>query len=377
MKNNINIMEVIFSFQIGGSEMLAVKIANFLRMSGYNISVCATHSVKGPISDILENNNIRCFAMDVNSYNWFVRRVRLFFLFKSHNIHTLHIQHVSMFMLCYYPAKLAGVKNIIVTEHNNVNFIENKKLTVKARRYLSKVSMVTVIHDQLRNYFIEELGVKKNKITTIYNGVDIEKYTPGHKDVEFLRMHKIAQSDIILGIVGRLHPYKNHLLLFKALANICRKFTHIKLLVIGDGQLKNALVEYSYLNNLDNNIIFLGEQNNISFLLNNLDIMVFASTTEGVPMALLEGMSSGLPCISTNVGGVSDVIINDNNGLLIQSGSVDELELAITRLAKSEEDRARLGKMARRTICDKFNEKYMLNNYLNVINNAPMISQTP
>lgn len=91
-KNNSRIMEVIYSFEVGGSEMLAVGISTYMKEHGSNISVCATHSKEGPISKILKNRNIKCFAMDVESKTRIGRRYALYKLFKKEKIDVLHIQ---------------------------------------------------------------------------------------------------------------------------------------------------------------------------------------------------------------------------------------------------------------------------------------------
>jgi len=365
--NNKHVMEVIYSFDIGGSEMIAANLAKHFKKKGKSISVCATHSGKGPISDILEMESIACFAMDCESYSRIKRRIMLYKVFKKNKVDILHVHHVSMLALCYYSAKLAGVKKIVVTEHNEINISLYPKLIKKAIRLCNKINYVTVIHNELKKYFEDEIKVPSIKLKIIPNGVNTNKYFPHLNTVKLRSSIGVNVDEVVIGCIGRLHEYKDHKNLIRAVS-IIKKISNvsIKLLIIGDGYLRGELETFVENENLHNIVQFLGERDDIDRLLNILDILVISSSTEGLPMVLLEAMSSGVPCIATSVGGIPNVITK-NCGILVSPENPDQLANEIIYLAMNESMRKEMGRNARQLVLDKYTDQKMFKSYENIL----------
>ena len=139
--------------------------------------------------------------------------------------------------------------------------------------------------------------------------------------------------------VGRLEPQKNHKLLIDAFKEIVKKHKEYKLLIYGDGSLKNKLEEYTKDLGLSNNIIFKGKKDNIKEEIYNARMFVLSSNYEGMPNALMEAMALGLPCISTNCpcGGPRTLINTNINGILVKVNDVNEMKNAINKIIEDEE----------------------------------------
>jgi len=363
----LKIMEVIYSFEIGGSEMLSVGISSYMKERGANISVCATHSMEGPISKILQDSEIECFAMNVEARGRIARRFALYQLFRKQKVDVLHIHHVSIFALCYLPAMLAGVKRIIVTEHNEIDLVNNSRLKRKAIKICKKIFKVTVIHQQLAEYFKKEIKLSPDKIQVIQNGVDTERFSPKQPDEKLISEFGFDKNDRIIGCIGRLHKFKNHKMLINAISLLDKKILmHLKILIVGDGEMRAELEKQVLKHQLQSCIIFLGERSDIPEILNMLDFLVLTSSTEGVPMIILEAMSSGVPCIATNVGGISEIISNDC-GAIVSPDDEKGLAELIEKFSLSEQLLMNMRKSCRARALELYDKDIMFGNYYKIL----------
>ncbi len=150
-------------------------------------------------------------------------------------------------------------------------------------------------------------------------------------------MHKIVS-------VGRFFPQKNQKMLIQAFAEISPQNPDYQLIIYGEGPLRQELESLISNLHLDNKIFLPGFKKNIHELISDAEIFVLPSDYEGLSNALLEAMCMGIPCISTNVSGIDEVIKNNINGILIPPGNTDKLVQAMERMINSPELRIKLSK---------------------------------
>jgi glycosyltransferase involved in cell wall biosynthesis len=162
-----------------------------------------------------------------------------------------------------------------------------------------------------------------NNVITILNAVD-KNELPGRIGGTVLRRNLgISESNIVIGTVGRLSPEKGHKLLLKAISKI--KHNGVKLLIVGDGPLFDELKKLCSDLRLNTTVLFCGYDQYIKDYYEALDLLVLPSLKEGLPNVVLEAMAFGVPVISTDVGGVREIIIDNENGWIIQAGSVQSI----------------------------------------------------
>jgi len=174
----MKIMEIIYNYEMGGSEVLGSQIAIGMKGRGYDVSVCATYSHHGPISKHLKMNGITCYAINSSNQNIFFTLFKLFLTFMKERPDVIHIHHAPMFKLCYYPAKFSGIKSMVLTEHTHYETATLKDYWSTMKWCVDRASRITVVHSQLKNYFVKEFSIQENKINVIVNGVDTNKYHP-------------------------------------------------------------------------------------------------------------------------------------------------------------------------------------------------------
>ena len=136
----------------------------------------------------------------------------------------------------------------------------------------------------------------------------------------------------VIGTVGRLSEEKKQIDLLRAFHDVRKSFPEATLLVVGDGEMRSQLTQVARRLGISESVTFTGFQSNISEYLEKMDVFVLPSRTEGFGIVLLEAMTMGLPVIATDVGGIPEIIVNSEIGILVRPSRPDELSKAITEL---------------------------------------------
>lgn len=342
-------MGLLYSFINGGSERLGALIAHHLAAEGWPIEICATHTLDGPVRSWLERRGVPAFGMQSGADSRIGRRWRLYRLLRRRRIEVLHVQHFSMLALCYWPARLAGVRRIVVTEHNEQLIQTNPRMIRRSRFYGTRADLVTVIHDGIRRYLVDELGIPETQVQTIRNGVDTERFAPAERDPAIRGEFGAGPDELLVGSVGRLHPDKNQRALLHGLERVRRQAStaaSIRLVLIGDGDEREPLERLCAQLGLSDVVCFAGDRDDVERMVPQLDAFVLPSMTEGVPLVLLEAMACGVPCVATRVGGVPELFAG-GGGRLVEPDDADALAAELAELANDAGARERLGARAR------------------------------
>jgi glycosyltransferase involved in cell wall biosynthesis len=169
--------------------------------------------------------------------------------------------------------------------------------------------------------YSEWLNCKKNKIKLINNIYNFRKKINNNSRK---KINNNIKKIITFGTISRLDKNKNTIYSIRLIETLVKKYKlNIKFFIIGDGLLKNSLVEYVLKNNLNNNIKFLGEKSNLSSYFSNIDVFIFSTKIEGTPNVLLEAQNYQLPIFSTNVGGISDAVIKNYTTYFLNGNNLD------------------------------------------------------
>lgn len=190
------------------------------------------------------------------------------------------------------------------------------------------------------------LGADRNKCDVVHLGTPIGKAA----------VYSARTENCVFGIAANLVPCKGHETLFLAFSRVLKKFPETKLYIWGDGPLKSRLQWLSLQLGIAGNVLFCGQisyDELQEFIRKKTDVVLLpsqkddAGCEEGLPMSLCEASAIGVPCIATDCGGISELIVNNETGLLVQQRAEHELADAMLRLAGNPIERQRLGKAAR------------------------------
>ena len=227
---------------------------------------------------------------------------------------------------------------------------------------LKFAKMIFTVSQEIKDDMLQK-GFKENHIHVIHNGINISQFNPKTARVQLRADWKVSDNEILLTIVGRLAPEKGHEVLFKAMTQITKQHPNVKLLVIGDGPLRNNLEEQIKNLNLSNHIILAGLREDMPDVYRSCDILVNASYKEGLPMTILEAMASGLTIIATRVGAVPQVIREGENGILLEAGNSEVLAQAVISLLNDPSQRQILAQQAYKDVCRDFSDQIMFDKY--------------
>jgi glycosyltransferase involved in cell wall biosynthesis len=188
---------------------------------------------------------------------------------------------------------------------------------------------------------VATLGASSERVNVIPNGVDLTHYSPGDETGE-MRAPRIV-------FVGRLIGNKGPQHLVEALPAIAKQVPHVECWIVGDGPMRSQLQARVQEMRLEANVTFLGERDDVADLLRQCDLFVRPSLSEGMPLAVLEAMASGLPVVVTPVGGTPEVIQDGENGYLVEPGDGAALAAKVNELLTRPEQRSAMAAEARRT----------------------------
>ncbi len=207
------------------------------------------------------------------------------------------------------------------------------------------------------------------KVLGIQNGIDPTPFLNEQSlgisaDRRQLLFGEQLANKRLFGTIGRLAEVKNYRRLIEAFAIACQSESNIALVLIGTGPLEQALKNQVKALGLGQQVLFLGYRKDIPTLLQNLDVFVLTSLREGFGLALVEAMASGLPALTSNRGGMQEVLGDSSCGWLIEPEDVQSIAEVITVIARqTPEQLAIIGKNARQRVLTKFHAERMTSDY--------------
>ena len=197
------------------------------------------------------------------------------------------------------------------------------------------------------------------KCSLIPVGLDLEPFFISDKKGELRRQLSIDEDTLLVGIVGRLVEVKNHRMFLQAARKIRFDAPDIKVkfLIVGDGGLRKDLEFYAEELEIASSVIFTGWRSNLEEVYKDLDVVCLTSLNEGTPLSLIEAMASGRAVVSTSVGGVIDMIIHNEEGLLSPSGDVETFSRNLLGLLRDKDRREEMGRKAKASVSERFSKE--------------------
>jgi glycosyltransferase involved in cell wall biosynthesis len=220
------------------------------------------------------------------------------------------------------------------------------------------VAVSTPILDDMRKYPY----LRYKDMRYIPNGIDVAAFN-APKNKRFTKKLSISPSTVVLLTVSSLTIEKGHYYLLNALADNALKCLDWVLLIVGDGPEKSRLEQLANELGISDKVLFLGRRENIPEILSSSDVFVMPSLREGLPMALLEAMAAGLPCIASNVGEIPSIITHVRPDLLVSPKDVAGLTNKISWLLGDASSREELGRKSKKVVAERFSASAMMENY--------------
>jgi glycosyltransferase involved in cell wall biosynthesis len=256
-------------------------------------------------------------------------------------------------------AILAGTPAIFA--HVHTPYFEFKKRNILVDKILSYfTNKIISVSEATKEFVCNFEGINPKKVCVIYNGAGPKKISEKKMTVDRASFG-FSKTNFVIVTVASLVKNKGHLVIIDAIKNVVKKNSNIKLLIIGDGPLKNELEEYVIDCQLTSHIHFAGIRKNVFALLNLADLFILSTVErEGLGVSIIEAMSMGVPVIGTSIGGIPEMIENQVNGLLVPPGNSCKLAVAIEILVEDNDQRKKMVKQGKKIYEQKFTASKML-----------------
>lgn len=352
----IKVLHIVPLLDFGGVESHRYIIAKYNKQETIDLIFCCFDE-EGHIASEIKKLGYKVYCLNqspkIPNLMLIYKLYRLIKTLKPDIVHTSSSEANFHGIIASY---FAGIKIRIAEE---VGLPAQSKKAKEIFKWLYKLSSKVVgVSQKVIDFLILENKVDKDKTKLIYNPFDIDKFKENST--------KTLHDEFVIVTVGRLVKEKNHLFLIKSFLEVQKKHKNIKLMIIGDGPLREEIEHFISSQKLNEQVLLLGFRENIIDYLLGSDLFVLPSISEGLPIALIEAMYVGLPSIGTKVGGIPEVIADTENGWLVESGDINGMVDAIEKVVSmSIDERCRVGTEAHQSVMNKFSPELYMRNLIN------------
>jgi glycogen synthase len=342
-------------FIIGGAGIYALNITHELAKLGHQVVVFTPNISEHTLRSELHNLEIQ--KVSVNKKLPF--KALQFWLRLPNEIKKIEdetkfdIVHFNGLSYWFLQKRLSKAKHIVTVHHlvidsiknNNLSFISRMKdisgensffVSFVEKKCIKSPDRLVAVSSFTKKQIIESYDIDSDKIEVIYNGIDLNGYSFNEYETENTKKQLHLMERPVLLFVGRIDdPRKNLSFLLTALNKVL-DVMDVTLLVVGKGDQTKARKLIDFLG-ISNNVVFTGflDDNSLKKYYSLCDIYVCPSKLEGFGLTLVEAMAAKKPIVATNVGAVPEIVKDGINGILVKSGDLDDMCLAICTLLKN------------------------------------------
>lgn len=369
------IVRIIARLNIGGPAIHTILLNSGLNKGGYKdvlVSGRISES-EGNMMYLAKDNNVEPVIIpelgrDISLIKDIKALFGLYCLIRREKPDIVHTHTAKAGTLGRIAAVLAGVPVRIHTFHGHVfnGYFSPAKamIFIWIERALSAFTdKIIVVSESVKGEISKKLKIADSgKCVVIPLGLELDKFLDGaNVKGRFRKTWGVSSDTLLVGIVGRLVPIKNHSFFLKAAKKIRETAPglNVRFVVIGDGELKKPLIEMAGKMGLDD-IIFTGWIKELSEVYADLDVVALTSLNEGTPVSLIEAMASAKAVISTDVGGVKDIVRPGETGILADNNDIDGFSASLLRLLKNGQEREAIGLRGREFVRVKYSKERLL-----------------
>ncbi len=216
---------------------------------------------------------------------------------------------------------------------------------------------VTINAEAIRPRLKKLWNIKDEKILTIYNGIDLNRFNNPRSSKETRLEFGLTEEDILVGMVGKFRFEKDYESYFQAAALLQPIFPHAYFMAVGNGPKLKEIQHYVKTQTPHVKAVFTDARRDAPDLIHAMDIGVLATHAEGCPNAIMEYMAASKPVVSSNVGGCKELVVHNETGFLLEDKDVRAYAAHIRTLIESESLRQKMGKAGRARIESEFSTR--------------------
>ncbi|MCB9360878.1 MAG: glycosyltransferase [Flavobacteriales bacterium] len=386
MKKKIKVLRIINRFNLGGPTYNAAYLTKYLSDDFETLLVGGEkYEEEESSAFILDKLGLKPIVIpemqrSINRKNDRIAYKKIKDIIKEFQPDVVHTHASKAGTLGRLAANKMKVPVVVHTFHGHVfhSYFGKAKTTFykNIERYLAKKStkIIAISEIQKNELSLEHKICKPEKIEIVPLGFDLSRFQENieEKRKSFREEYKIDEDEIAIGIIGRLVAIKNHKMFLDVVANIMAKTTKkARFFIIGDGEEKESLKDYCTQLNIaftewnDENkvatITFTSWLKNIDWVNAGLDIITLTSLNEGTPVSLIEAQASNKPIVTTNVGGVKNVTLENKTAFISEVDDVEDFSHKLLQLIENDKIRTDMGEKGWDFVKEKFSYQRLTN----------------
>jgi glycosyltransferase involved in cell wall biosynthesis len=363
------ILYIISSSDIGGGEKVLLSLLKYLDKDKFDVFVACPSD--GPMFE-----DFKRYAREVRTFNFrnWLNPLTILSLKKYMKEKQFDIVHTHLYSADFMgiiAARLVGIPCRISTIHGH-NFSSTGQIDLRSIRNLIFsfiyralyifCNKIIAVSQSVREGLIRRPGIKvdKRKIDVIYSGFELEELL-NHEDVSNNKIDDQGFKSV--GVIANFDRVKGHRVLLKAIPEILSEIKDVRFLFAGDGKEKNSLQRLATKLKVKENVFFLGICHDVPRLINSCELIVVPSVMEGLSLVILESIAVGKPVVASRVGGISELVKENENAILVPPWDHRELSRAIIKILKNKEVglamRQKNREILQRGFYNKFSARYM------------------
>ena len=376
MGKKIQILFLGTQMEVAGAQRILLSQAQWFHSNGYPVQVAFFYDKQGvreiwqaaypfPIISLEGGkpdsvfNIVRLFASLINLFRLLRGGPDAIITFTPHSN-----------LLGLPLAWLAGVPVRIGTYHGNIEGYSDLLAWLHGRLINSKMCGVLVcVSKQVKDFVANRERIKPERLVVIENGVAplTRESIEGGERIRFRRELGLSPARVLLVSIGRLTPEKGHKYLIDAIAKVAPDYPNAIFALAGDGPLRPNLEDQALQFGIQSRVKFLGKLDDITNLLLSSDVLVQPSISEGLSIALLEGLMASLPVVATRIEGFTGVVEDEVSALLVPPRDAKKLAIAMERMIKDNGLRKRIAKAGHRLVERRYSIETMCRSYEELI----------
>jgi len=376
--SKIKVLRIINRFNLGGPVWNVSYLSKHLPENYHTVLIGGLADTQEgdalfiPLEMQLEPMVLKSMSREVRFFGdvkAFFEIVKIILNFKPDIVHTHGSKAGALGRLAAY---FCGTKVIVHTFHGNVfkGYFSPTvtKALVFTERFLARLSNQIIAISEIQKQELAEQfnSAPERKITVIPLGFNLQKFAPDPEKRSQLRLQwEVPSDEVAIGIVGRLTSIKNHTLFIDAaLLAMSQSEKKFKFFIVGDGELRNDIENYivSKGGAYAHRFVFTSWVKKMEECYPILDLVCLCSLNEGTPVSLIEAQASGIPVVTTDVGGVQNVVLNGQTGIIVQNFEAETFANAMLEIVQNEKLHAQMSQKAIKFVMQNFSMEKLIKN---------------
>jgi glycosyltransferase involved in cell wall biosynthesis len=367
----LKVVHIITGLNGGGAEGVLFRLCSFDQQSQITVISLTDLGKYGPLLEKL-NISVQCLNMQRGRMPWIsaVNLWRLLRKIKPDVVQTW-MYHADLFGGVL--SRLAGIRNVVWgIRHGSLDSKQTSRSTFFVAKLSALISQwvprVIIVCAQGSLKVHAAMGYDLKRMVYVPNGYDLGTFFPQTEVGNFLKLELgIPETVPLVGMVGRFNPQKDHANLLEALALLKSKTSNFACVLVGTGvdQDNPMLAERIMKYGLSGHVFLLGQRNDVPNVMQALDLHVLSSSSEGFPNVIAEAMSSGTPCVTTDVGDAAVIVAN--TGWVVPAKQPDLLakaiEAALNEMQSNSASWLQRCQECRNRILSEFSVEKMVDNF--------------